>query len=152
MRCPWRELLLSGAALGSSLPATAQHAWDAGVQVVGTLSDPELAAGGGYGALRVSRRTRLAGYLGAGVSDDRLAWRGELLGHFLLSPDEPRRPGFYLGAGLAAVEGAVSRGYLVLTAGLEGRPAGASGWALEAGVGGGFRVNIAYRWRWFATP
>jgi hypothetical protein len=152
MRCPWRELLLSGAALGSTRPANAQHAWEAGVQAVGTLSDPALAALGGYGGLRVSARTRLVGYLGAGISDDRLAWRGELLGHFLLNPDEPRKPGFYFGAGVAGVEGAAGRGYLVLTAGVEARPGGASGWVLEAGVGGGFRVGLGYRWRWFAGP
>ena len=152
MRCRWRELLLTGAALGSGHPATAQDASEAGVQVVATLSDPALAAAGGYGGMRVSRRTRLAGYLGVGVSDDRLAWRGELLGHFLLSPDESHNPGFYLGAGVAAVEGAVSRGYLVLTAGLEARPRAASGWALAAGLGGGFRVGVAYRWRWFSGP
>lgn len=151
MRCPWRELLLSGAALTSSRPAPAQHAIEAGAQAVGTWSDPALAAVGGYGGLRVSARTRLAGYIGAGISDDRLAWRGELLGHFLLSP-EAGSAGFYLGAGLAAVEGPVDRGYLVLTAGVETRPGAASGWALEAGVGGGFRIGVGYRWRWFARP
>jgi hypothetical protein len=152
MRCPWRELLLSGAVLGWSRPVTAQHASEAGLQAVGTLSDPALAAIGGYIGFRVSARTRLAGYLGTGISDDRLAWRGELLGHFLLSPDESRKPGFYFGAGIAGVEGAVDRGYLVLTLGVEARPGAAYGWVVEAGVGGGFRVGLGYRWRWFARP
>jgi hypothetical protein len=152
MRCLWRELLLSGAALGSSHPAAAQNATEAGVHAVGTLSEPALAVAGVYGGLRISGRTRLAGYLGAGISDDRLAWRGELLGHFLLSPDEVRKPGFYFGAGVAGVEGAVGRGYLVITAGMETRPGAVSGWVIEAGVGGGFRVGFGYRWRWFARP
>lgn len=152
MRCPWRELLLGGAALSSSRPVAAQQAWEAGVQLVGTLSDPALAAVGGYGALRLSARARLAANIGTGISDGELAWRGELLGHFLLSPDERDAPGFYLGAGIAGVEGAVSRGYLVLTAGLEARPGAASGWALEAGVGGGVRLGLGYRWRWFSGP
>ncbi|HEX2249027.1 MAG TPA: hypothetical protein VHH32_01685, partial [Gemmatimonadales bacterium] len=133
-------------------PATAQRASEAGVQVIGTLSDPALAAVGGYGGFRLSRRARVAGYLGAGISDEQLAWRGELLGHFLFSPDEAGKPGFYFGAGIAGVEGAVGRGYLVVTAGVEGRPGAASGWVLEAGVGGGFRVGLGYRWRWFAGP
>jgi hypothetical protein len=150
MRCPWRELLLSGAALGWSRPVPAQHVAEAGVQVVGTLSDPTLAAAGAYVGLRVSPRSRVAANLGAGVSDGRFIGRGELLGHFLLDPDESRGAGLYLGAGVAGVEGAVSRGYLVLTLGLESRPAVSSGWALEAGIGGGFRVNLSYRWRWFS--
>jgi len=46
--------------------------------------------------------------------------------------------------------GAVSRGYLVLTIGLEERPRSSSGWALEAGIGGGVRLGLGYRWRWFS--
>jgi hypothetical protein len=37
----------------------------------------------------------------------------------------------------------------VLAAGIEGRPGAASGWFLEAGVGGGARLSAGYRWRWF---
>jgi hypothetical protein len=73
--------------------------------------------------------------------------RGELLGHFLLSPGKRSGPGFYFAGGLAGVTGEVTRGYLVLTMGLEDRPGAGSGWAVEAGIGGGFRVGLGYRWR-----
>ncbi|HYF38347.1 MAG TPA: hypothetical protein VD930_01580 [Gemmatimonadales bacterium] len=114
-----------------------------------TLSDPALAVGSVYGALRTSSRTRISVSVGAGLSRDVLAWRGELLGHFLFSPEERRKPGFYLAGGIAGVDGPVERGYLVLTLGVEARPRSGSGWAVEAGVGGGFRLGAAYRWRWF---
>jgi hypothetical protein len=147
MRCLWRELLLSGAALGSGHPLAAQRGWEAGVQAIGTFSEPALAVAGAFGALRTSARTRIAAFVGAGVSDERIAWRGELLGHFLFSPDKQRGSAFYLAGGIAGVEGPASRGYLTLLLGLEDRPGGTSGWAVEAGVGGGFRVALAYRWR-----
>jgi hypothetical protein len=87
--------------------------------------------------------------LGAGIAGDDGVGRGELLGHFLLGPEQRRKPGLYLAGGIAGVVGAVDRGYLVLTAGVESRPAAGSGWAVEAGIGGGFRVALAYRWRHF---
>jgi hypothetical protein len=152
MRCHWCELLILGAALtGITHQATAQQRIrELGVQATGTFSNPAVGVLGLYGAIRSPGRTRLSLSLGAGASDGELAFRGELLGHFLLSPEERRRPGFYLAGGVAGVEGAESRGYLVLTAGAEQHPRGRSGWAVELGVGGGARVALAYRWRWFS--
>ena len=148
MRLRWRDVVLIGAV---TLPqvATAQQVREFGVQAVATFSDPVLGVLAGYGALRTLGRTRLSLSLGAGSSDGRLAVRGELLGHFLLSPAARRKPGFYLAGGIAGVGGTVDRGYLVLTAGVEQSPGGASGWAVEAGVGGGVRVSLGYRWRRF---
>lgn len=151
MRCPWPELL--GLGLGLALgpaKAAAQQGRELGAQATGTFSEPGLAVAGVYGALRTGARTRLSLSLGAGASDSEAAFRGELLGHFLLSPGEHHGVGFYLAGGLAGVGGAVDRGYLVLTAGVERRPARASGWACELGVGGGIRLALAYRWRWFS--
>jgi hypothetical protein len=147
MRFRWRELLVVGVALPTQ--GTAQQIRELGIQAVGTASDPVLAVAGVYGGLRTSGRTRVSASLGAGISGRELAWRGELLGHFLLSPEDRRRAGFYFAGGIAAVEGAVSRGYLVLTLGVEERPRADSGWALEVGIGGGVRVGLGYRWRWF---
>jgi hypothetical protein len=148
MRCPWRELL--ALALANATPGGAQQAWEIGVSVTATSSDPVLAVAGGYAGFRTSGRTRLSASLGAGVSDGDLAGRGELLGHFLLSPEKRRKGGFYFAGGVAAVEGPVSRGFLVLAVGLEEGPASASGWAVEAGLGGGLRVSLGYRWRFFS--
>ena len=150
MRFRWRELLVPVAALtGAAVPGVAQQVREIGVQAIATTSNPALGVAGVYAALRTSRRTRLSASVGAGVSDGDLAWRGELLGHFLLSPEERRAAGLYFAGGVAAVEGPVSRGYLVLTVGLEGGPRASSGWQVEVGVGGGVRLAAGYRWRWF---
>jgi len=146
MLLPWPELLAG--ALIVVAPLAAQEGREVGVQMVATASDPALAVAGVYGGVRTSARTRLSAMAGAGVSAGNLAFRGEVLGHFLLSPSQRRGPGFYLAGGVAAVEGPVDRGYLVLTVGLEDRPAAASGWSAEVGVGGGVRVMLGYRWRW----
>jgi hypothetical protein len=146
MPLPWPELLLAGALIKAA-PLAAQQGREVGVQVLATASDPALAVAGVYGAVRTAARTRLSAAVGAGLSSGDLAFRGELLGHFLLSPNQRERPGFYLAAGIAGVEGPVDRGYLVLTVGLEDRPGAASGWGVEVGVGGGVRVMLGYRWR-----
>ncbi|MGH7509502.1 MAG: hypothetical protein ACREMZ_08525 [Gemmatimonadales bacterium] len=138
--------------LAPTAPAGAQHGTELGVQAVATGSDPALAVAGGYGAVRTSARTRLSAALSAGLSQGDFAARGEVLGHFLLSPYRRRGAGFYLAGGLAVVRGPVDRGYMVLSLGLEGQPAGRSGWAVEVGVGGGARLAVAYRWRWIRHP
>jgi hypothetical protein len=149
MRFHWGDWLVVGAALTGVRPGAAQEIREIGVTAIATSSNPALAAAGAYGAIRTSGRTRLSVNLAAGISDGELAWRGEVLGHFLLSPEERRKAGFYFAGGIAAVEGPVSRGYLVLTVGLEDRPRAASGWVVEAGFGGGVRLALGYRWRRF---
>ena len=133
-------------------PLTAQQGKELGVQLMATASEPAMAVAGVYGAMRTSARTRVSAAVGAGLSSGNPAFRGEVLGHFLLSPHKREDPGLYFAGGVAAVEGPVDRGYLVLTVGLEGSPAAASGWAIELGVGGGVRMMLGYRWRWFRTP
>jgi len=150
MPCRWPELLVLAAL--TSTPAAAQQASEIGVEAVGTFSDPGLIVGAGYAALRVGTRTRVSLGLGAGSAEGDWVGRGELLGHFLLSPEHERKPGFYLAGGIAGVTGAVDRGYIVLTAGVEKGPAGSSGWALEAGIGGGVRLAAGYRWRFWKKP
>lgn len=151
MPLPWAELLLAGTWMGAT-PLAAQQGKELGVQLIATASDPALAVAGVYGAVRTSARTRVSAAAGAGVSSGDPAFRGEVLGQFLLSPNEGEGPGLYFAGGVAAVEGPVDRGYLVLTVGLEGRPAAASGWAIELGVGGGVRMMLGYRWRRSQTP
>jgi hypothetical protein len=152
MRSRWAEVLALAGSLCGAAPAAAQQGSEIGVQAIATASQPAIVVAGAYGALRTSARTRVSAAAGAGISDGDFAAREELLGHFLLSPGQPRGAGFYLAGGLAAVQGPVSRGYVVLTAGLEERPAAGSGWSAELGVGGGVRVALGYRWRWFRQP
>jgi hypothetical protein len=141
------ELLAVAGALIFAAPLAGQQGRELGIQAVATTSDPPLAVAGLYGGIRTSTRTRISATAGAGFSSEDLAFRAEILGHFLLSPSRQRGVGFYLAGGVAAVAGPIDRGYLVLTAGLEDRPGGESGWAAELGVGGGVRVALGYRWR-----
>jgi len=152
MPSPWPEVLALVGIVAWVAPAVAQHGREIGVQATATASDPALAVAGLYGALRTSARTRVSAAVGAGVAAGEPAGRGELLGHFLLNPGQPRGAAFYFAGGLAAVAGPAPGGYLVLSVGLEQGPAGASGWAVEVGVGGGFRVAAGYRWRSIRAP
>ena len=140
-------VLLAATGMLGGAPVAAQRVGEFGAMGIATASDPALVVAGGYGAIRTSRRTRISAGLGAGVSDGRAAWRGELLAHFLLNPTRPRGVAVYGAGGIAAVGGPVDQGYLVLTLGLETRPGGRSGWFVEAGVGGGVRVAAGVRWR-----
>jgi len=142
------KLLVLAGALTLAAPLAGQQGRELGLQAVATSSDPSLFVGGLYGGIRTSTRTRLSALAGMGISSGDLAFRGEILGHFLLSPTRRRGAAIYLAGGVAAVGGPVDRGYLVLAAGLEDRPAAGSGWAVEAGVGGGVRLALGYRWRW----
>jgi hypothetical protein len=144
-----RWLSAVAALAAAAPPAGAQQVRELGIQAIGTLSDPALGVGGVYAGWRPTRRARLSASLGLGGSAGRTAWRGELLGHFLLAPTRREGAAMYLAAGVAAVGGAADEGYLVLALGIEGRPGAPSGWFAEAGVGGGARVSAGYRWRWF---
>ena len=144
----WSSLIAVGALTGAT-PLVAQQVRDLGVEVLVTTADPALLSGGLWAAVHASRRLRLAATVSAGISDGEAAGRGELLGHFLLSPGETTRPGFYLGGGVAGVVGRVDQGYAVALIGIEQGPRRGSGWALEFGVGGGIRVTAGWRWwRW----
>jgi hypothetical protein len=134
---------------GGATAAAAQQVRELGVMGIATASDPGLVVGGVSAGLRTSRRTRVSVAAGVGASDGGLAWRGELLAHFLLSPRRRHGAGLYGAGGVAAVGGPVEQGYMVLTLGLEGRPGAPSGWFVEAGVGGGARLAAGYRWRRF---
>ena len=131
-------------------PASAQRAHELGIQGVVMAEEPAFVGGGVFGALRTTRRMRIAATASLGAAGGETAWRGELLGHFLLNPGTQRAPGFYAGGGVA-LAGPDERGYVVILVGVEGTPGGRSGWVLEAGLGGGFRAAAGYRWRWFAT-
>lgn len=131
-------------------PAAAQRARELGLHAVLTAQDAELVAGGIYGAIRTTRRTRLAFTAAAGSAGDEFVARGEILGHFLLSPAS-RGIGVYGGGGIAGIAGSGEEGFLVLLIGVEQAPGGSSGWYLEGGLGGGVRIAAGYRWRWFTA-
>jgi hypothetical protein len=137
--------------LSAREPAAAQRARELGMHAVFTAQDPDLFAGGLYGAIRTTRRTRLALTVAGGSAGEEFVARGEILGHFLLSP-AASGVGVYGGGGIAGIAGGDGEeGYLVLLLGVEHAPGGASGWYLEGGLGGGARIAAGYRWRWFTA-
>ncbi|HEX6644860.1 MAG TPA: hypothetical protein VF037_09280, partial [Gemmatimonadales bacterium] len=146
-----RRLAGAGIAAGLLLPAapaSAQRAREFGIHGVFTGQDAELVAGGVHAGVRTTRRTRIAVTAAVGSAGGEFVARGELLGHFLLSPAS-RGVGFYAGGGVAGIAGAAEEGFLVLLTGIESAPGGASGWYLEGGLGGGVRIAAGWRWRWF---
>lgn len=138
----------AAAALLAPSPAAAQRIPELGVQATVLAADPGSVVFGGYGALRMSLRSRVSLAAGAGVSSGEATVRGEALAHFLLNPTRPRGAGLYVAGGLALVEGPVDEGYVVLTLGLESRPGAPSGWFVETGIGGGIRLAGGFRHRW----
>jgi len=140
-------VLLARAALAP--PLAAQRVLELGVQAIATAADPAVVLAGGLAALRTSLRTRCSVGLAAGVSDGAAAWRGEALVHFLLNPTRRRGPALYGAGGVAVAGGPVDQGYVVVTLGLEQRPGARTGWFAEAGIGGGARLALGYRWRRF---
>jgi hypothetical protein len=130
-------------------PVAAQRVTELGLQAITTIAHESFGGAGVYAAVRLGERTRLAGTLALGSAAGRFAGRGEVLGHFLLSPTKMRGVGLYALGGAAWAGGPADQGYVVVGLGLEARPGARSGWGLEAGVGGGFRLTAGYRWRWF---
>jgi hypothetical protein len=152
----WHSAGCAALALGAGLATpgdlAGQRVRELGPQVLVAAREPVVVAGGLFAGLRTTRRTRLALTAGVGGADGETVWRGELLGHFLLNPGSRRAPGLYAGGGIALSGGPDEEGNVVILVGLEGRPGARSGWALEAGLGGGFRATAGYRWRWFGPP
>ena len=150
MKCSWADYLPAVLLLaGLTAPLQAQGVRELGLQATATAADPGLAVAGLYGALRTSTRVRLAATLGAGRWGREAAWRGELLATFHLNPASAHHLGFYAGGGVAVDGGRGTRGYAVLLAGMEAHPGARSGWAVELGAGGGVRLAVGWRWRWF---
>jgi len=125
---------------------------EAGIHGLTLVEDPAWLGGGLYGAYRPGGKARIALAIGAGSLAGRLSGRSELMAHFLLSPGRRSGVGVYGLGGFAGVIGPRDQGYLVMGLGLERAPGAGSGWVVEAGVGGGARLLVGWRWRWLAPP
>ena len=144
-------LLLLGC---SAAPLAAQRQrmvieWGVHGTVTASTSGPLGLVIGPRAALRSFGGTRVAVSVGAGVHGDRSSARGEAALEYLLTPRAAGKSSVYLGGGLAGVVGGGKGGYLMAYAGVERSPGLPAGWALEAGLGGGFRIRAAYHWRRF---
>ena len=126
--------------------------YEVGLHGLTLLENPAWLGGAFYGAWRPGGKARLALTIGAGSIDGRLSGRSELLAQFLLSPGRRSGVGLYGLGGIAGVIGPRDQGYLVLGLGLERAPRAGAGWAIEAGVGGGVRLAVGWRWRWLTPP
>jgi hypothetical protein len=133
-----------------SLPAQESRGTELGGIGMVALSDPAFVGGGLQVAVRPGGRARIAVTVLPGAIERRFALRGEALAQFLLNPATVRGVGVYGLAGIAGVTGSRERAYLVAGIGLEANPGGRSGWLVEAGVGGGVRLAVGWRRRWFA--
>ncbi len=137
--------------LPARLSAQARGGFETGIQGLTLLQDPVWLGGGWYNGWRQGK-TRLVLTIDAGAVDHHTSGRAELLLHYLLSPDRMNGAGVYGFGGIAGEVGPRDQGFLVLGLGVERSPGGRSGWALEAGVGGGARISAGWRWRWLHRP
>ena len=145
---PSRVSLLAGLWLVGPAPLVGQVTQEWGVQSTVTTGDRVTAVVGPAWGWRVGRRDRVVLDAGIGVVEGGLlAGRGEAVWHFLLSPGAQGKPALYAGGGLAAAVTDRTRGWVVVTAGVDWSPGTRSGWLAELGVGGGVRVAVGYRWR-----
>jgi hypothetical protein len=119
---------------------------------MGTLTRAGALFAGAGGGLVLRSRTGVGLELGAavGARQGDLAGRGEALLSFSLDPLRERGIAPYLAGGVALLATANGTAeYAVVTLGLESNPGRATGWFVEAGVGGGLRcaVGLAFRHR-----
>ena len=138
--------------LPGSLPAQAGGSiveWGVHATALAIQQGPVGIIGGPRVALRTLGSARLALSLGVGSRGDQVSGRGEAAIEYLLSPRAAERIGVYFGGGLAETVGGGKGGYLLVYVGVEKSPGLPAGWALEGGLGGGFRVRAAYHWRRF---
>lgn len=120
---------------------------EVGVDLVGVASRPgQLLAGASLWS-RVGSRTRLGGLGALGGAGGEPAVRLEFAGHFLLSPRATRGVSLYGGGGLAFSRGEARGEHLLVVVGLESRAGAQRGWIVEAGLGGGARLLVGWRWR-----
>lgn len=134
--------------LFAPIPASAQRIREIQVHGLATFAATRFVGGGIGLGIRPPGRLGLLLGASAGAYDRETAGRFEGLAVFRLNPYATSGVHAYGTAGVALLtRRSGSDGYLVLIVGLESRPAGKSGWFLEAGVGGGVRVAAGVRIR-----
>lgn len=145
-----RGMLGAGMILSLGLPSTTQAQRikrEVGVSIVGALGDDQSVVAGLHLGFRPATRTRWAFFAGAGSVGDEAGGRFETTLQFLTAPARKTGVGLYAGGGIGAVVAERTEARIIALVGLEGRPGGRSGWALEGGVGGGWRLAAGWRWR-----
>lgn len=133
-------LLLAG-------PAAAQlPGLTLGPGLLGVASNPVMGGLAATMAVRLTPQTRVRGVVAAGLAGAHAAGRAEAALELVLDP-EARAWSPRVSAGVAlTARRSGSEEYLLLLAGLEQRPGTRSGWWMEAGVAGGLRLGLGFRW------
>ena len=90
---------------------------------------------------------RLAASLGGGAAEGEWVGRLELSAQVRLPHPRGGGAGWYLAGGIAGVSGPDAAGWILALVGIETNPDGESGLTIEAGIGGGFRAAVGWRWR-----
>jgi len=116
----------------------------------------ETFAGGELGlARRPSSDSRIALAVAGGVMspDEAAAVRAQLTLQLLLNSLARAGAGVYAGVGATYLgeRGAPGRGFVALVIGVEQAPGRRHGWFVESGFGGGVRVAVGWRSRWFPS-
>jgi hypothetical protein len=116
--------------------------------ISGRATTAAVGAAISFGSAGYTRFT-LAGSAGPAVheGETRAAGHVDAVVRFFLDPYRSSRWGLYGAGGLSALYEGFSdwRGLLLVSAGMEFPSTGRATWALEAGLGGGWRVTIALR-------
>lgn len=144
-------LALALVCFGVAAAAQEPRGLEAGIELTSALASPVFAGAGVSLGVRPGGGTRIVVTAMPGVERRRLAGRAELLGHLMLTPAGRHGVGFYGLAGVAGQAGRRDGGWLVLGLGLERAPGLGNGWHVEAGIGGGMRISVGWRWRWLHT-
>ncbi|HXV85785.1 MAG TPA: hypothetical protein VD793_03750, partial [Gemmatimonadales bacterium] len=132
--------------LGWAAPLGGQARLDLRPIAMGLLA-PAPFVGAGVSVVSWGRfRVGGGGAVASGVRSGRPAVRAEAWAGYHLDPVRLRGWAPYAGAGGAVVAGGGdAAGYIMVLVGLERRPGGGRGWFAEAGLGGGPRVALGYR-------
>ena len=146
-----RLLALGAVMLLTATPGRAQEGEELGLQVTSLLREHSYYGIGISAAHRTGGRARIAFGGLYGVAGEEQTVRGEFAGHFMASPARRGGVGLYAIGGAGFEAGWRNQGYVILGLGLESHPGGGSGFHLEAGVGGGFRVSAGWRARWLGA-
>lgn len=111
---------------------------------------PFWGAAGGIGR-RIDNQIRLAALAAGGLLAGRPGMRLEATAQLIVNPSGRGGAGLYAGTGVAWQGGRGTRGngYITALIGLETAPGAKRGWVVEAGLGGGVRVTVGWRWRRF---
>jgi hypothetical protein len=137
------------AALAPALAAQAPRAYEFDLGPIATWARRSFYGGSLGIARRPGGQSRVAAVISAGSADGRLALRVESSAQFLVTPAARSGVSPYAGLGVAYVGIRGVRGSTVLLAvlGVEGGAGLRHGWFAEAGLGGGTRVRLGFRWR-----